>query len=196
MATGSLSLELRRATAALHSEIESRLDWPGKIRSLAAYRCCLERLYRFYAPIEAAWDGFAGWASVGLILPEIPHTARLAADLAALGVAPAELAWAPQECLPSLEDFPHALGAVYVIEGSTLGSQLLLRCFSDTLGTAIAGADSFFRGYGAGTGGRWRQVCTSLDRYGAEQEQERARVVAGARSTFCAIGDWMQFEHS
>jgi len=187
-----LSFQLREGTASLHREAETKLGLPDAITTLADYKRCLERFYRLYRPIERGFTHFTDWAANGLDLSVRVHSVRLAADLKALGIAPLRLEDAPKPSQPILPDFAHALGAMYVIEGSSLGSQFILPQLIKVLGQQIVGADSFFRGRGAQTGAVWGAFRTSLDHYGAAHPDKTADVIHGAQVAFETIGTWMQ----
>jgi heme oxygenase len=188
----SLSLLLREETSALHHVVEQGLGLPRRIATLDLYRSCLTSFYRIYRPLEACLGRFDQWRDISIDLSDHVHTPRLAADLQTLGLSPLALADAPSECLPALGSFSAALGALYVVEGSTLGSQFIWRHVSTLLGEQIAGADSFFYGRGALTGARWNQFRAALDTYGILHPQLQQEVVRGATVTFQAIGGWMQ----
>ncbi len=172
--------------------MERSLGLPGSITNLAEYKACLQRFYSLYEPLEKSLARFADWPAIGVELPQQLQAARLTADLEQLGVSPFQLELAPEACLPALPDFPHALGALYVMAGSTLGSQVILRHLSTVLGSEIAGADAFFRGHGASTGARWNQFRISLDGYGVAEPGNYPQVIEGAMATFRAVGAWMQ----
>jgi heme oxygenase len=135
---------------------------------------------------------FGQWPTIGIERAERQHAGRLARDLEALGKSPLQLADAPIESLPVLSGFSHALGALYVLEGSTLGSQFILRHLTSFLGDKIDAAHSFFQGYGEQTNNRWKEFRGSLDLFGVENQEEIPLVVLGAKRTFKAIADWMQ----
>jgi heme oxygenase len=189
-----LSGQLRDQTAALHGEVERELGLPGSIANLMDYKAFLERFYRLYEPLENSLARFSDWAAIGVDLPEQLQAGRLAADLEQLGVPPLQLELAPEASLPDLPDFPHALGALYVMAGSTLGSQIILRHLITALGPEIAGTDAFFRGHGADTGACWSRFRTSLDVYGVAEPGNTPEVIEGAQATFRAIGAWMRPE--
>jgi heme oxygenase len=192
IALRSLSLQLREETAELHRYAEQKLGIPAAITNLTEYGSCLESFYRLYRPLEFNFASFSQWAAVGVDLTERRHADRLASDLKALGKSPLELADAPKTSLPILTGFPDALGSLYVLEGSTLGSQFILRHLTNLLGDKIDAASSFFRGHGEQTNVRWKQFQGSLDLYGVENPGEVPLVVLGAKRTFKAIADWMQ----
>lgn len=184
-----LSLHLREETADLHHQVERILGLPNTITTLDEYRSCLERFYQFYRPLESSLRRFSDWHRFGLELPE--HAGWLALDLQALGLNPTDIDDAPQDSLPELPHFAHALGALYVMEGSTLGSQFILRHLTTVLGDEIAGTVAFFNGHGLRTGARWGIFRSSLDSYGVQHPETTLSVVHGAKATFEAIGNWM-----
>jgi heme oxygenase len=187
-----LSMQLREATASLHDEIERKLDFPGSISNLELYRLCLSRFYSLYGPIEALFARFSDWSGVGIVLREHNQSTRLAHDLAALRVPLDDLTDAPLRSLPNLPGFAHALGGLYVLEGSTLGAQYILPRLKLALGVQIIGADLFFSGNGPQSGTCWKQFRAALDRYGETHPDDTEFVIDGARSTFTAVGNWMQ----
>lgn len=91
----------------------------------------------------------------------------LAQDLAALGWPwPAHAATADPCAGLHLPDALAALGSLFVVEGSALGGQVIVR----RLGTqaALAPALRYFQGHGEATRARWRRFCALL----AEVERE------------------------
>ncbi len=187
-----LSLMLRQATQSLHQQVEAALGLPGAIRSLSDYTRWLSRFYQFYQPFEGRLAAFVEWPSAGVDLAEYGKAASLRLDLAALGVAPEELAVADAASLPVLPHFASAFGALYVVEGSALGSQYILEALRPLLGEAIVGADTFFRGRGPETAGHWQRFRALLDSYGAHSPDRAQLAIEGASATFRAIGRWMQ----
>jgi heme oxygenase len=188
----SLAIRLKRETETLHRETESALDIFGSAKNLAQYTELLRRFYRLYRPLESVLAGFDQSGQYGITITERAHSGRLASDLQFLGIDPLELEDSPDAYLPVLQNFPHALGAMYVLEGSTLGSIYVLRHFKQLLADQIVGADSFFSGYGERTVAFWNRFKTSLDTYGVERPCDIPQVIQGAKSTFVAIGNWMK----
>ena len=186
----SLSTQLREHTAPLHREIEILLRLPGAICGRADYQDWLGRFLGLYDPLERSLAAFSEWESFGLSRLSRDHSGCLVDDLAALGIDSRELSRASPALLPDLPTFAHGLGALYVIEGATLGGQMILRDLEPRIGAAIAGATRFFGGRGATVGPMWRSFRAALDEFGLEQPQLRAGVVAGAERTFRAMLVW------
>jgi heme oxygenase len=159
---------------------------------MAAYRGCIEHFYRIYRPLEAMLTSFVEWPRIGISLSYRLQTGNLASDLEALGSHPPRLKDLPASFLPALPTFAHSLGALYVLQGSTLGSQHILHHLTQVLGENIAGANTFFRGHGPLVPKLWTEFRASLDAYGVEHPKQTDDVIGGANATFKAINEWMQ----
>jgi heme oxygenase len=178
---------LRTQTACLHKQIEVQLGLPSAIQNLDDYRGWLSRFLGLYGPLEQALAEFTEWRDHGLTLPN--HSVRLAADLRAMGVDPAGVLQAPPTVVPRLATFAHALGVVYVLEGSALGGRVILRDINARVGPRIIGATRFFGG-GMATDQTWQGVKTALDGFGYAFPGLRDDVISGAEAVFRAIAAW------
>jgi heme oxygenase len=114
----------------------------------------------------------------------------LAADLQAIGVDPDRVPRAPAKLLPGLPTFAHAIGAFYVLEGSTLGGRVILRDVEARIGQQITGATRFFGGRGTAAGQTWQTFKTALDAFGYKSPNLGANVASGAECVFRAITAW------
>jgi heme oxygenase len=190
IAAASLSAQLRTRTASLHRQTEILLGLPSAINTLDDYRGCLSRFFGLYDPLDRSLARFSEWADYGVVLPSPGQSSCLAADLAAIGVAPAGVTRTPPALLPSLPTFAHALGALYVLEGSTLGGLVILRDVEARLGCEIAGATAFFGGRGTNVGPTWLRFKTALDAFGRKRPRQEADAISGAEAVFRAIMAW------
>ena len=189
-AATSLSAQLRARTACLQQQAEIVLGLPGAIRTQHDYRACLGRFLALYAPLERSLATFDEWDSHNVQLPLPSHSACLAADLAVLGTDPAGISPAPIALRRHLPTFAHALGALYVLEGSTLGGRVILRDLEARIGPQIIGATQFFGGRAAAAGPMWQSFKAALDAFGCRQPYLGNNVVLGAESVFRAILAW------
>lgn len=91
----TVSTRLRSATARAHEQAENARfvdDLMSGRLDVAAYRRLAEQLYFVYRALEDVGDGLAGDALADAVVDEkLRRTARLASDLAALGVDAATL---------------------------------------------------------------------------------------------------------
>lgn len=81
------------------------------------------------------------------------------------------------------------LGAMYVIEGSTLGGQYISKQVEASLGLVPGEGDAYFRGYRQNTGPMWKQVQAEL---AALPDDLNETVVGAAKAMFNLFHDAMQ----
>lgn len=183
-----LSLTLRQESAQLHRRIEATLRLPDTIRDAADYRAWLCRYLGFYAPLECLFRAFEDWTSVGIDPSLHAQSGCLNDDLAALAEERETIPYATPDLLPELPTMSHALGSLYVVEGSRLGGRAILRDLERRLGPEIAGATRFFCGDTAGP--TWQSFRATLDDFGFRYPQLRDDVVSGATRTFISLERW------
>ena len=184
----SVLTRLRAETRDLHDAAESTvglLDGPFDIR---AYQAVLQRWYGFLVVLEprlTAWHhahGLLDWEQ----RHKIP---LLATDLETLGVDRAARLRLPRcPLVPTLAGTAEALGALYVVEGSTLGG----RVQQDRLpaGSVPDGAQHFLGAYGPDLGRRWHGYRVVTSRWVSGEPARADAVVAAARATYEALVAW------
>jgi heme oxygenase len=161
------------------------------------YRRHLEALHGFYGPLEAALAERLREAVPALRVQERWKLPLLERDLVALGHTAASLARLPRATrLPPLPGVPEALGGAYVLEGATLGGQLLLRHLTRHFEGRPVGPFAFFRAYGEEVGPMWKAFGEAVTRASADAASAEfdARVVQGAKDTFDAFEAWLLLE--
>jgi heme oxygenase len=182
---------LKHETAALHAQVEALVDIMRPEVSRADYLHFLVTLRGFHVPLERQLRHVVGLVTY---LPDVARRRKaplLERDLCALGVATAQLAaWPPCPELPALTSVSRALGALYVLEGSTLGGQLMYRHLRVRLPAEVAAARAFLTCYGPETGAMWRSFGVRLEAAVAALHGE-AEVLAAARDTFACLGAWL-----
>lgn len=82
------------------------------------------------------------------------------------------------------------LGAMYVLEGSTLGGRFLYKHINKTLGLTAENGCSYFWGYGEQTGIMWKSFISYLTQFALETGQS-AEIIQGAVNTFMIIDNWL-----
>lgn len=187
-----LRAALRAGTRESHDRIESALalDRLGDdARGIGRYG----RVLQAFALFQRHWQPRMRAAlppSLAHWLVASPREAWLAQDLAALG-----LPW-PDTALPdptaglTLPDTVTALASLYVLEGSALGGQVIVRALARQAPRVAATANRYFHGQGERTGAHWRGFCAVLDAQtpqGPDAAAAMARAVAAANATFNAL---------
>lgn len=179
------ALRLKSDTRQVHETLEARLlPYLEAIADADAYAHLLRLFYRYYQPLESS---IAHW--IGNAQLHDSDTRRkagwLLADLAALGRSGEALAAASQ--LPPLDSEAAAWGALYVLEGSTLGGRLICRMLQQQLPGAPL---HFFSGYGSQTGPYWVAFLAAFEE--AATRLPYSDICQSAFLTFQSLDLWLQ----
>lgn len=186
---------LRAATRLQHERIEQRLAIADRVRCKPAYVRLLERNYGIYAPLETRIGHFTReFALRGLNLSSRHKTPWIESDLRVLRFTTENIRAIPL-CvdLPNLPNLSCALGCLYVLEGATLGGQVLLRCFKEAFGLDAGSGARFFSGYGRRTGMMWKSFVAFVNAQ-ESTDLDTGEVIASARATFECFEGWMVSE--
>lgn len=192
--TGDAMAQLREATASYHEQLENngyaRAMMNGTM-NLEMYRQYVQLFYGFVKPLEERAVRSAGWESSGLE-PMRLKTPQLEEDLRHLGLKETDLAEVPV-CgnLPELDSSSRLLGCFYVMEGSTLGGQLITKELMKRLPLSPGAGISYFAGYGERTREMWKAFREKISR--AESEgADLAAMREAAADTFRKLDEWIR----
>ena len=185
----SVLTRLKTETRPQHDAIEAALDLTSETLTLDAYLGTLERFHGFYRPLEAGLVKIGGWVERGLDLTERQKTRLLETDLRVLGVNNFEM-------LPVCTDLPPhvtvtaAFGCLYVLEGATLGGQVISQLLRNRLGVTPETGGRFFHAYGDRTGAMWQAFRAALTASVVKPCDEE-EVVSAAKDTFLKLQHWL-----
>jgi heme oxygenase (biliverdin-IX-beta and delta-forming) len=84
-----------------------------------------------------------------------------------------------------------AWGGMYVLEGSTLGGQIINRHLQKKLGDIIGQSD-YFRGYGAETGTAWKSFLESFCMQAKKSSEQEQEIIRAAIKTFDLMDSWLK----
>jgi len=186
----TLSEHLRAETACLHIDAELCLRLPGSVRDRQDYCQLLKRFLGLYEPLERSIEQFDQWERLGFTPRSRQHSTSLTSDLIALEADLQMVRFAHKTVVPKLPTFAHALGALYVVEGSRLGGQVILRGLDEKVAHQIVGATRFMSGRSDKTESTWASFKAALDTFGRSRPRDRADVLVGAERTFRAVTTW------
>jgi heme oxygenase len=176
---------LRAATAPQHASLEAALPLAKADAGAAEYLAYARAMYGWMAPLEDRL-----WTTCPA--PLTPSLRRgkaewLREDLLAMGLAPAEVDTLPRcHALPPIDDLASRVGAAYVVEGSQLGGQVLLRKLTPALNPIVP---RYLVGYGAETGTRWKSLLAAMAAL-VRSDEEIARAAQIASGTFASLAAW------
>jgi len=181
---------LKSVTQAYHDRLEARLPLLDPHLTRKAYRRLIERFFGFYVPLEAAWEAGCDPAMRTDLLQR-RKAQWLLQDLFGLDATPQDIAALPIcRHLPPLDSYPRILGALYVVEGATLGGQLVARHLQQSLGPDALHVSRFFQSYRAQVPAMWEALLENLEAAGVDGEQEAVIVESACRS-FDAFERWL-----
>lgn len=175
---------LKYETAPLHAELDAMVA--PLLSERARYRSLLASLRDAYAAIERELARHAvQLARAGYDLAQRTKLRWLDDDLTTLnGPEPRAI-----RTSYTLANSSAALGAVYVVEGATLGGQVIARQVIPALALSSERGCRFFTGYGPETGERWRETRDAIETHLASRDVPEAAngTIAAARMTFALI---------
>jgi len=182
---------LKRSTNDFHKalEVKLRVLLSADI-SLDQYASVHKKFFGFYRPIEERLFSIRRWDDPELQLEDRLKTPLLIDDLACLDVDHEKLAGLPVcGTLPGLETVPEALGCLYVLEGSTLGGQIITAHLKKVLPLDESRGCSFFNNYGNDVGRMWSSFLRVLTRH-CDSNGDADAVVHSACQTFESLDRW------
>jgi heme oxygenase (biliverdin-IX-beta and delta-forming) len=193
MVTQPILQYLRDETKLHHDRIERVVDLPRRLSSLASYKDLLVRFYGFYKPLETRLVGFSASEVGGLDLSLRYKSPLLRADLTALGYSPPEVESLPV-CgeLPAMQDTASVFGCLYVLEGATLGGQMIRREVQRSFGLQAGTGCSFFTSYGDRVGEMWSSFCSAVTDYQKQNPGSHRPVGLAASETFTRLHHWIE----
>lgn len=197
---------LRKTTNSSHRKLEEKLSFllePDL--TFSHYLNLLIKLFGFYAPLEEQFEkieksprfNFPGFDP----LPR-RKTPLLHKDLTALGLAVKELNSLPRcPALPPVNTPSQMLGCMYVLEGATLGGQIIQRQLKLSLDIDSDTGAAFFNSYGPAVGPMWQSFSRLLEAYSPEDQRTGAggieqsiSIIEAARATFKQLDEWITFK--
>ncbi|WP_128915289.1 biliverdin-producing heme oxygenase [Granulicella sibirica] len=176
---------MREATAADHEAVEGAVPLMDAGLDRARYVAVLQRMHG----VVKVWEEFALRAAPPSLLPMVVERQRLGlleGDLLGLG---ADVPSGDGPVLPGWGSPGELLGAMYVMEGSRLGGQMIARHVEGLLGFSSGEGGAYFRGFGDRTGVMWKELVRVLD--GVPPPQDEV-VIRAAREMFAVFGGWMR----
>src|SRR5205809_1001335 len=119
--------KIREKTLEYHDDFTS---WANNIFNgtitLDGYKYVLKTFYGFYSTLEQKIGELENWDSADLNFEKRKKVQLLIKDMKALGITDQEINEITLcNDLPQLNNLPQVLGCLYVIEGATLGGQLI-----------------------------------------------------------------------
>ncbi len=176
---------LKNDTKVAHVRVEKVMVKEIKsISCLEHYARLLERLFLFYNPLECKVHQSLDQS----ILPDIDkrkHTKWILEDLDVLGYTINTSNKCKTQHITSIS---YAVGVLYVMEGSTMGGQIISKMVKKQLNTNIS--THYFDSYSDKTMEMWLSFKNSITQN--ETQLDHEEVFKGANETFSALKEWLE----
>ena len=179
--------ELRQETEQAHRALEK--DLVGKIKAVhsrADYENLLRMMYGFYAAMEKHMQPFLS-DKPGLDFAHRRKADWLVRDIETVG---SSAALSCCDVLPPINSASSALGAMYVLEGSTLGGQIIAKMLKQQLRVEGNSGLSFFLSYGTETTTMWERFKAELSK--PFNALEQSEIIRTAKDTFIKFRTWIE----
>jgi len=180
---------IKIATLPNHQLVEKLLV--GKMRNLRSMTDYVELLkifYSYFGGLEQLINPYISAEN----LSDYEHRRKsraIANDIKILGGEVPVLAGV--DSLPAIQNELQAFGALYVIEGSTLGGKIIAEMLQKHLSFNNGDGLSFFTGYGENSMQMWGTFKQTLNAM-AQRDKDETEVIATANETFIKFKHWLE----
>lgn len=185
--------KIRQQTRPNHEALEHAMSpFIMQVGHVSEYARLLRFFYGYFKPVQDAIDKAVDRQK----LPDYDERRKpewILKDLQDLG----ERDHAPIPLYleaPPVKNAAEAIGALYVLEGSSLGGKVICNTIAGNLGISDKKGLSFFYGYGPAAAGKWKDFMAVINSYtGAEDEEH---VVSKANEVFAGFHEWFRINYS
>ena len=181
--------KIKEATLTNHQQVEKILVTKMKqMRSKEDYAALLQMFYSYFGALEKKLNQFINNDN----LPDHAQrrkTEALESDLNAVGADKTTMASEAE--LPVIGNAQQAFGALYVIEGSTLGGSIIAGMMKQYFVFDGDAGLSFFNGYGGQTMAMWQAFKQSLN-HAAVSVADEEMIIGAANQTFACFKNWIE----
>ncbi len=193
-ATLNVMAELKTKTHSAHKELE-KLHCFKRLFSddyqIDEYSRLLGSFYGVFCAVEPLLFSNLPADQQPLLRHRV-KTPCLKLDLAVFGKNPHDLPSCQN--IPDLETFGKKMGALYVLEGSTLGGRIIGKHLSNHFGAQVGPALNFYGCYGQNVDVEWRSFIHIMDSH-FSGEPAVDEVVQAACATFAGLQQWLEHCH-
>ena len=186
---------LRNDTVHNHKILESNIllsNLMAEHLTVDTYKRIISKFYTYFLPLE---ERITPYFSDGKYIPDFSERRKastLLEDLRHYNISETTLDFC--QYLPDIDTIGQAMGALYVLEGSTLGGKFISKRVQETIGAAPDAGAKFYYGYGVETGAYWKRFCGYLSSYALDLGIQK-EVVDSANNTFLKLNSWLDYKN-
>lgn len=183
--------ELRAKTTPSHKALEANpysVALMAHETTLENYATYLKKLYGFVKGYEE--KVFPVLAQYINDVDTRRKTALLESDLQALGFSSEQIAALPVYNYPNPQSVAQAFGAMYVLEGSTLGGNIIYKRLNHLIQVDKDTNGKYFTAYGETSGLKWKTFVEAFANYVVDNNAQQ-ETIDSASATFSAMDKWL-----
>lgn len=181
--------KIKEATLQYHQQTEKVLVGKMKgMRSRQDYIDLLAAFYGYFGGLEQQIERYINASNLADYYDR-RKTAAIADDIKALGGTIPAIANGNE--LPEIDNYLQAFGALYVIEGSTLGGKIISKMIQQHLHINDGAGLSFFNSYGDETEKMWNAFKEVLNSVAISHDDEEV-ILQAANQTFVKFKSWLE----
>lgn len=156
--------------------------------TVESYKRIISKFYTYFLPLEKSIFPFLADEKYIPDFLQRRKASLLLEDLLYYEVPEKTLSFCVQ--LPEISNLSQAIGALYVMEGSTLGGRFISKKVNETIGATANSGAKFYHGYGTETGTFWKKFCSYMSSY-ASESAHHSDIINTANSTFLKLNSWL-----
>lgn len=184
--------KIREKTFVYHDDFTG---WANKILTGTAdkehYKDVLKTFYGFYYPFEQKLENVEEWKNHDFDLKRRRKSQMLIEDMKKLGISDDEIKDIKMcEKLPKMDNLADALGCMYVVEGATLGGQIVANKINEVLGFDGDNGASFFSSYKENLRPMWKEFSDFINKY-SDDTNITDPIVDASDETYHRFNDWL-----
>lgn len=180
---------LKEETKTAHQQLEkATVPFIRSATDNEQYEVLLRLFFGYFRPME---EKIQGMVPISLLadIGERRQTVALLNDLKNIGAPTENIPQATN--LPEISTIAKAIGAMYVLEGSTLGGRFITQMLMKSLNHHSSEYISFFSGYGESTSDKWKHFTQMVNQYAEKFPDHHQEIIDSASQTFTKFGNWV-----
>lgn len=184
--------KIREKTMGYHDDFTS---WANNILngtiSEEEYKYVLKTFYGFYYPLEQKITCLEEWQSMDFNIENRKKAPLLIKDMKTLNISDSEINEIEMcDQLPEIRNLAQALGCMYVVEGATLGGQIVAKKLNDIFKFDSNKGAAFFNSYGEELRPMWKSFGDLINNYSSENKIEDP-IINAAHETYFKFNNWL-----
>jgi heme oxygenase len=177
-----ISLLLKSETSQVHDEVEQINIMSKSKPTIDNYIDYLKVLFKIFIPLEQKLFKFSEWKQNNFNFNLTKRVQHLIMDLNNLNVNKSEIILSNN--LPNIDSFEKALGVYYVLEGSSLGGQILFKKMLLNYSDQLENKLNYLYGFGKETFKEWKIFIDNINNYAEINSAKKNDILNSALETF------------